>query len=173
MNNPGKLSNNLVCDGLQRHLHFLPLTQQSVLQYCTKLLIRAISDSSVSNYPDLSIGNILVLSQLDWPQEEEKIPPLLHQIKQRGAFHYYLFQSYIVNVDILEELMYLWVGQVVLDVVPHLGQRRIGTRGSDKGFKEEIRQAIKRQVARSNEPLDQLIITFITQEKGHISQTLM
>lgn len=52
-------------------------------------------------------------------------------------------------------------------------QRRIGTRGADKGVKEEIRQALKRQIARSNEPIDQLVLTFITQERGHILQTLM
>lgn len=51
-------------------------------------------------------------------------------------------------------------------------QRRIGTRSTDK-VKDEIKQAIKRQIARSNEPLDQLIIKFITQERGHILQSLV
>lgn len=113
------------------------------------------------------------MTQLDWPQEEEKLPPLLKQIQQRGAFQYYLFQTYVVNVDILEELTFLWTHQVVLDVVPHLGPRRIGTRGADKGVKEEIKQAIKRQVSRSNDALDQLIINFIMKERESILQTLM
>lgn len=52
-------------------------------------------------------------------------------------------------------------------------QRRIGTRGSDKGAKEEIKQAIRRQVLRSNEPLDELIVKFLSQERGHIVQTLI
>lgn len=52
-------------------------------------------------------------------------------------------------------------------------QRRIGTRGSDKGVKEEIKLAIKRQISRSNEPLDELSIKFLTQERGHILQTLI
>ncbi|KAI4457965.1 hypothetical protein MML48_7g00019179 [Holotrichia oblita] len=171
--NNGHLSNCLITGGTQRHLHFLPLTKLSILQMCTKLLVRSILEKAEGNYADLAIGNILVLSQLDWPQEEERLPSLLKQIQQRGAFQYYLFQTYVVNVDILEELTFLWTHQVVLDVVPHLGPRRIGTRGADKGVKEEIRQAIKTQVCRSNDALDQLIISFITKERESILQALM
>ncbi|KAI4457963.1 hypothetical protein MML48_7g00011999 [Holotrichia oblita] len=171
--NNGHLSNCLITGGTQRHLHFLPLTKLGILQMCTKLLVRSILEKAEGNYADLAIGNILVLSQLDWPQEEERLPSLLKQIQQRGAFQYYLFQTYVVNVDILEELTFLWTHQVVLDVVPHLGPRRIGTRGADKGVKEEIRQAIKTQVCRSNDALDQLIISFITKERESILQALM
>lgn len=57
--------------------------------------------------------------------------------------------------------------------VSFISQRRIGTRGSDKGVKEEIKQAIRRQISRSNEAMDELIIKFLTQERGHILQTLM
>lgn len=52
-------------------------------------------------------------------------------------------------------------------------QRRIGTRGADKGVKEEIKQAIKRQIARSNEKIDELIINFIMNESQQILQTLV
>lgn len=75
-------------------------------------------------YNELAIGNIFALVQLDWPQEEDTIPPLMEQIQQRGAFHYHCFQNYIVNVDILEEITYLWTsqgGQITLDIIPHLG----------------------------------------------------
>lgn len=40
-------------------------------------------------------------------------------------------------------------------------------------MKEDFKQAMKRQVIRSNEPLEKLIIQFITQERIHILQTLM
>lgn len=40
-------------------------------------------------------------------------------------------------------------------------------------MKEEIKQAIRRQISRSNEPLDELCIKFLTQERGHILQALM
>ncbi|XP_031333411.1 integrator complex subunit 10 [Photinus pyralis] len=177
--NRGTLSTQLNTGGTNRHLHFLPLTQMAVLQYCVKLLCRCIKDNLMkqsNSYNELAIGNILVLLQFDWPQEEDLLPLIIEQIRQRGSFSYLLFQAYIINVDILEELTYLWTeqgGQISLDILPHLGQRRIGTRGADKGVKEEIKYAIKRQIARSNEPLDLLIMKFISQERGHILQSLM
>ncbi|XP_022904242.2 integrator complex subunit 10 [Onthophagus taurus] len=169
--NAGSLTSKLTQGGT-RHLHFLPLTRLNVLQYCAKLLIRAISEKSDNNFNDLSIGNIFVLTQLDWPNEEDRIPPLLDVIRQRGSFHYYLFQTYIINVDLLEELTFLFTRQVSLHILPHLEQRRIGTRGADKGVKEEVRQSIKRQVGRCNEALDQLICTFICNEREHLLQSL-
>lgn len=78
----------------------------------------------VGTYNELAIGNMLALVQLDWPQEMDFVPPLMEQIQQRGAFHYHWFQNYIVNVDILEEITYLWTtqgGQITLDIIPHLG----------------------------------------------------
>ncbi|XP_057658479.1 integrator complex subunit 10 [Diorhabda carinulata] len=175
--NIGSLSNNLITGGSQKHLHYLPVTRMSVLQYLIKVLLRCIKENLPKhNYPDSSIGHIFTLAQLDWPQEEDFIPPLLEQIQQRRSFQYHLFQSYIINVDILEELTYLWTsqgGQIQLDILPHLGQRRIGTRGADKGVKEEIKQAIRRQISRSNEKLDELLISFILNERTQILQSLM
>ncbi|CAH0553252.1 unnamed protein product [Brassicogethes aeneus] len=176
-NNLRSLSSLLITGGTQRHLHYLPLSRFSVLQYLVKILLRSIWDNlEKMNYSELSIGNIFALVQLDWPQEEELIPPLIEHIKQNGSFHYPLFQNYLVNVDILEELTYLWTqgGQITLDILPHLGsQRRIGTRGADKGAKEEIKQCIKRQIARSNENLDELLENFITLERYHIKKCLV
>ncbi|CAH1104355.1 unnamed protein product [Psylliodes chrysocephalus] len=174
--NEGILSSNLIVGGNQKHLHYLPLTRIAVLQYLVKILVRCIKENmQQQSYTDLAIGHIFTLTQLDWPQDEDFIPPLLEKIKQNRTFQYHLFQSYIINVDILEELTYLWTsqgGQIQLDILPHLGQRRIGTRGADKGVKEEIKQAIRRQISRSNEKLDDLLISFILNERAQILQTL-
>lgn len=51
-------------------------------------------------------------------------------------------------------------------------QRRISTRGADKGVKEDFKLAMRRQVARSGEPLDQLIIKFLTSERELLLQSL-
>ncbi|CAH1993576.1 unnamed protein product [Acanthoscelides obtectus] len=174
----GTLSSSLIIGGTQKHLHYLPLTKKAVLQYLVKILLRCIRDNmhKSGSYNELAIGHIFVLIQLDWPQEEDMLPPLLEQIHQHKSFQYHFFQSYIINVEILEELTYLWTnqgGQVQLDILPHLGHRRIGTRGADKGVKEEIRQAIRRQIARSNENIDDLIITFITNERTEIIPALL
>ncbi|XP_019767898.1 integrator complex subunit 10 [Dendroctonus ponderosae] len=177
-NNPGCLSTHLIVGGNQRHLHFLPLTKMAILQYLVKVLLRCIKENMGKHgYSELSIGHIFVLVQLDWPQEEDFIPMLLEEIKQHQSFQYHLFQSYIINVDIMEELTYLWTpqgGQVNLEILPNLGsQRRIGTRGADKGAKVELKQAIKRQVARSNEKLDDLLISFLQSERALIMQALV
>ncbi|XP_044756158.1 integrator complex subunit 10 [Coccinella septempunctata] len=175
--NTGNISTTLIVGGSHRHLHFLPLTHLAVLQYGVKLLLRCITENLLdNNYHEFAIGHALVLTQLDWPQEDEFIPPLMEKIKLQGSFHYPLFQNYIINVDILEELTYLWTtqgGQITLEIIPHLGQRRIGTRGADKGAKEEIKQAIRRQVARSNEKLDDMLFKFLTHERSQILQALV
>jgi integrator complex subunit 10 len=68
-----------------------------------------------------ALGHCLVLLQLDWPQEQDLATLLLEQVKSSGRFSYPPFARYIVNVDLLEEFMYLASeqgGRVVLDVLP-------------------------------------------------------
>lgn len=43
-------------------------------------------------------------------------------------------------------------------------QRRVTTRNVDKGVKEDLKMTIRRQVARSEEAVDALIVKFLTQE---------
>jgi integrator complex subunit 10 len=51
-------------------------------------------------------------------------------------------------------------------------QHRISTRGADKGVKEDFKLAMKRRVARSIEPLDNLIIKFLTSERDLLLQSV-
>jgi hypothetical protein len=70
---------------------------------------------------DLAIGHIITLLQFDWPLEEELMIHLMERIRQQGSFTYSLFQNYIVNVDVLEEFMYLSTeqgGGITLDIMP-------------------------------------------------------
>jgi integrator complex subunit 10 len=46
---------------------------------------------------------------------------LMERIRQQGSFSYSLFQNYVVNVDVLEEFMYLSTeqgGGITLDIMP-------------------------------------------------------
>lgn len=73
---------------------------------------------------DLAIGHALVLIQIDWPQEASTLTTITERILSRGSFSYSLFQIYIICVDILEELTYLWTdhgGGVSLDISPSSG----------------------------------------------------
>ena len=66
--------------------------------------------------------------------------------------------------------MNLWVHipdtklEFVLPQANLTGSRRIGTRGVDKGAKEDLKQILKQQILRSNEDIDLLIVQFLQQE---------
>lgn len=173
----GMLETELIVGGTHRHLHFLPLTKVAIMHYFCTLLIRILLSTGKSS--DLVYGHILVLMQFGWPQEEAVFINIMDIIKQKGVFHYHLFTAYIIHIDILEELSFMWNDQannVALDILPnsqHLGQRRIGTRGADKGVKEDFKQAMKAQVARSNESILNLMIQFITSERSYLLQILL
>lgn len=154
---------------------------------------------------DLAIGHALVLMQIDWPQEATTLSTITERIINRGSFAYPLFQAYIICVDILEELTYLWTehgGGVSLDIaagsgvlqsiccltyavlflyiysryiiVKNITDRRITTRGADKGVREEVKQAMRRQAARDGiDPLDELLQKFIITEKSAILHSLI
>ena len=73
---------------------------------------------------DLAIGHALVLMQIDWPQEASTLSTITERIINRGSFSYPLFQAYIICVDILEELTYLWTehgGGISLDIATGSG----------------------------------------------------
>ncbi|CAK1549889.1 unnamed protein product [Leptosia nina] len=173
----GGLEPDLIVGGKHRHLHFLPMTKVAIMHYFCSLLIRILLNTG--NTADLTYGHMLVLMQLGWPQEESIFLHILDIIRQKGGFHYHLFSAFIIHLDILEEFSYIWNEQgknVVLDILPnsqqHLGQRRIGTRGADKGVKEDFKQAMKAQVARANESILNLMIQFITSERSYLMQIL-
>lgn len=72
----------------------------------------------------MAIGHALVLIQIDWPQEASTLTAIMERILNRGSFSYPLFQTYIICVDILEELTYLWTehgGGVSLDITTGAG----------------------------------------------------
>ncbi|XP_011874099.1 PREDICTED: integrator complex subunit 10 [Vollenhovia emeryi] len=176
----GKVSHNLTAPST-RHLHYLTLARFPILQYCCRLLLLALKKnfSLPGSIRDLAIGNALVLMQIDWPQEASILTTITERILNRGSFTYPLFQDYLICVDILEELTYLWTehgGGVLLDLTAAAGiiqSRRITTRGADKGVREELKQAMRRQAARDGiEPLDELLQKFIINEQDVILHSL-
>ena len=94
----------------------------------------------------------------------------IFRIRKQKSFNYPLFCSYIVHIDMLEEFAYFASCQdfnLILSVVPAsqggqnpVSSRRVGTRGANRGEKEEIKSAIKRQVLRSYEKLEEVVIGF-------------
>ena len=56
---------------------------------------------------DMAMGHIITLLQYNWPDQRELFHMLLHRIRKKESFSYPLFSQYVVNIDILEEMMYL------------------------------------------------------------------
>jgi len=179
--NRGKVSNNLAVPSV-RHLHYLSLTRFSILQYCCRLLLEVIRTKFIlsGDVGDWAVGNALVLMQIDWPQNADILNTITERINSTEAFRYPLFQTYIICIDILEELTYLWTehgGGVSLEIAlgsEVLQRSRITTRGADKGVREEVKQAMRRQAARDGvDPIDELVQRFILNEKAALLHSLM
>lgn len=162
-----------------RHLVLLPMTKKAIVQYCVQIIVNELKYKLVTDptgSSDNLLGNLLVLLQLEFsqgPQDTFLVETIFEVIRSRRAFCYLLFPNYIINIDFLEEFMSMWHhGEVKLEFVTPANQRRIGTRGADRGVKEDFKQIISQQVLRCNEDIVNLIIQFIQQEHVRTVQCL-
>lgn len=181
-----------------RHLVLLPLSRRAIVQYCTKILVRelryklfatagdaaTIANASAVRCSDALLGNLLVLLQLDWPAEHALAEHVFAVIAARGAFVYQPFGEYMICVDFVEQFMAMWYphgGDVQLTLGPPAsalqtspggGQRRIGTRGADKGVRDDFKLMIRQQIARCGEPVDACVERFLVAEQVQLLQNL-
>lgn len=124
------------------------------------------------------LGNLLVMLQLNWPEGQLLAEQIFTIIRTKGHFIYLQFSAYIICVDMIEEFMSMWYphgGDVHLEFVapqPQLGARRIGTRGADKGHKDDIKQVIKQQILRCNDNIETIMHQFLTQEHMRLVQNI-
>ncbi|CAN7980092.1 unnamed protein product [Ixodes pacificus] len=128
---------------------------------------------------DLALGHLIVMTQYDWPEEEQLFLKLLEIIKKQGSFCYGLFFNYIINADMLEEFMYITTsngGGVTLDLLPtstsQVGRQRAVTRGVNKGAKEDLKLAMEKQMMRCEDDMEQLLVHFFKQERDLLQQQL-
>lgn len=71
--------------------------------------------------------------------------------------------------------IYMHGNDVQLEFVPPQnlgGTRRIGTRGVEKGVKDDFKQLLKQQITRSNDDIENLIVEFITKEQMALVQNI-
>lgn len=118
---------------------------------------------------DAILGNQLVLLQLNYPAERVTAEIIFDRIRTKHNFAYFNFASYMVCADFLEEFMHLYLhdGEIRLELAAPTTTsttRRIGTRGADKGVKDDFKQLIRKQFLRSGDDIEALIVQFITQE---------
>ena len=165
-----------------RHLHFLELNKQSIISFGCKLLIHVLKDKSLqptlTDNTDISIGHVIVMLQYCQPDERDLLGLLLHRIRLKDTFVYPNFCHYVVHVDFLEEFASIAsadASNLILDPTSSAmsNQRRMGTRGANRGEKSEIRSMLRKQVLRSHENLDYLISKFLLKNRDSIYQCLI
>lgn len=164
-----------------RSLVFLPLTRNAVVQYVSRIIISSLRRKAFLDpikVDDYLLGSLLVLLQLEFYDNIPLVESIFDIVRAKGL-DYPLFQSYIINIEMIEEFMNIWRGhEVVMKLSSSTSssatsQRRIGTRGADKNVKEDFKAIIKSQVLRSNEDVVSLIIQFIDQEQLNLLQNLI
>ncbi|XP_058130002.1 integrator complex subunit 10 [Anopheles ziemanni] len=178
--NGGSYLENVSQAPTTRVLMLIPLSKRAILHYLVQTLIAVLKPKLIEQECGNSVlGNLLVLSQLNWPHESSTVEIIFEIIKSRRQFSYLLFTNYIINGEIIEEFMHLWIHatDVKLELaMPQqslaTGARRIGTRGADKGVKEDFKQIIRQQIARSNDDVDELILQFLQQQQLTLMQNV-
>lgn len=134
-------------------------------------------EAGAHNAKDILVSCTLVLIQLSYPSEISVAELVFNHIWSTRSFAFTDFVTYIICPDILEEFMHIYTNdsaiKLELNVPATSSVRRIGTRGSDRGIKDEFRQMIRKQMARSNEDIDSLIIRFITHERANLEAALL
>ncbi|XP_013112218.1 integrator complex subunit 10 [Stomoxys calcitrans] len=154
-----------------RHMIFIPLTQKALVQYCCKAIINSLCRKMYEpNCSDEILGDLLILSQLEYPREKEIAERVFTIIRNRRNFTFRNFSTFIITIDFIEEFMSIWntsTEEFNFDFstssAVHSASRR--TRGSDKGVRDDFRLILKQQISRSNENLTSLIAGFISQER--------
>lgn len=126
---------------------------------------------------DATVGNLLILIQLDYFAERDTVEKIFESIRLKRSFVFLNFSSYIIVPDLLEEFLYIYThDDIRLELTQSTANpnaRRIGTRGSDKGVKDDFKQLIRKQLNRSDADIDSLIIQFITQEHMCLVQNIL
>ncbi|XP_034108742.1 integrator complex subunit 10 [Drosophila albomicans] len=172
-----------------RHMIFLPLTKIALIQYCTRAIVSRLSRMLFEpNCSDRLLGDLLALLQLSADKDVALKQHIFQLITQRKSFNLHTLSNYIIATDIIEELAFIWNSQqddanFELTGSPTSGggagssavagsaqPRRIGTRGADKGARDEFKSLIRQQIARCNENIPALVANFITQEHLTLAQ---
>ncbi|ALC43899.1 IntS10 [Drosophila busckii] len=185
----GTLLENVSLKG-HRHMIFLPLTKNALVQYCTCALISRLSRLlfEPSSCTDRLLADLLTLLQLNQVDDDVVLKQHIFQlITQRKSFNLHVLSNYIIATDIIEELAFIWNSQqqdeagfeltgsppnatVVGTTTGPAQPRRIGTRGADKGARDEFKSIIRQQIARCNDNVPTLIANFVTQEHLVLAQ---
>ncbi|ODN04987.1 Integrator complex subunit 10 [Orchesella cincta] len=171
----------------QRRVHFISENKSEVLAYAVNILIQCFQSQmeiATTHKDDLCTGHLMTLLQLEWysPPADMLLTQILDMIRSKGTFRYFpYFADFIIEGDILEQFMALGSNQdtakpIVLDIFSGGNDgsvsgstRRMGTRGVERGAKNDFKLCMKKQMLKNaRENLESLIIKFLTLNKVDI-----
>jgi integrator complex subunit 10 len=79
-----------------------------LLPYTIDIITSSVKEIAFSDScTDVAIGQLMVLSQYKWPKDVDCFNKLILLVQTRGSFTYTKFFKYIINIEMLEEIMYL------------------------------------------------------------------
>ena len=171
--------------GRQRHLHFLPMERRSLLEYACRMLVSSLQPTQAES--DAALGHSVVLMQMfDLDVDSDLFLHLLHRVRMRNTFCYPAFASYVIRIEVLEEFSAMMSdpqARVALDLgggmSPGSGAaagattRRMGTRGANRGEKEEAKAVLRKLAARSREDIEDVIVDFLDKSSNSILHCLI
>lgn len=122
-----------------------------------------------------------MLLQLDWPAEHVLAEQVFAVIVARGAFTYLPFSKYVICCDLIEQFMSLCYphgGDIHLVFASETSptnsaaMRQHGTRGANKGQRDDFKLLMRQQIRRCNDPVDECVERFIVEEQVNLMQNL-
>ncbi|XP_064407226.1 integrator complex subunit 10-like isoform X1 [Halichondria panicea] len=153
----------------KRKLKVLQCSTQEILPYCIQVIIRTLKEAATGHSrSDRALGHLLVLLQYDWPKEEEMFAHVITMIQKRRKFSFPEFFKYVITIDILEEMLFLYnCESLQITLLPQETntKSRTVTRGVNRGARVDLMGAMEKQVRRCEEPIEPILRTFFKEQK--------
>jgi integrator complex subunit 10 len=152
-----------------RVLSLMCCSINELLPYTIDIITSSVKEIAFSDScTDVAIGQLMVLSQYKWPKDVDCFNKLILLVQTRGSFTYTKFFKYIINIEMLEEIMYLAnQTSVKLNLISLENSSRIRavTRGVKNKVKEDLTVATDKQLSRCDESVNDVLKLFLKNEK--------
>ncbi|XP_067945723.1 integrator complex subunit 10-like [Watersipora subatra] len=141
------------------------------------ILMSALKECLDDSANDEIIGDLCVLCQSDWLKHKDIfLNNLIPRIVAAKTFKYPCFFDYITNTEMLEEFAYLHTeqgGNINLQILAmNIPKPRTVTRGVSRFAQEDFKAAFEKQILRSSECVQGLIVRFLIERRNELLSRL-
>lgn len=149
----------------------LSCDQTQVIYFISRFAQKVLKNNFLSGCEESPVlGQLMVLSQLDWPAEAKLLWQLLQSVQKKGNFVYPGLLSYITNISLLEELVHLintdclQTARLLSEMEPESQARKMVTRGVNREKQDELKDVVQLQIKRSKDPIESTLKSFLLSE---------